>query len=70
MFQTQVRIHLLQAAVLLFQFLHPFHFTDTHPTILRFPLVKAGFAEPMLAAQIFQRYSGFRFLEDIHDLAF
>ena len=69
-FQAQIRIHLLQATVLLFQLLHAFYFTDAHPAILRFPLVKRGFAEPMLAAQIFYHYSSFRFLQNVHDLAF
>ena len=63
MFQAQVRIHLLQAAVLLFQLFHPLHFADAHPTVLGFPLVKRSFAEPVLAAQIFYRYSGFGFLQ-------
>src|SRR6185503_13166852 len=61
--------HLLQAAVLFFKFLHPLHFTNTHPTIFGFPFVEGGFAEPVLAAQIFHRHSGFGFLQDIHDLA-
>ena len=56
MFQAQVRIHLLQAAVLLFQLFHPLHFADAHPAVLGFPLVKRSFAEPVLAAQIFHRY--------------
>jgi len=53
-FQAQVGIHLLQAAVLLFQFLHPLYFTDAHPAIFGFPFVKGCLAEPMLAAETIQ----------------
>ncbi len=69
MFQTQVRIHLFQAAILFFQFLHPPHFTNAHPTIFGFPFVEGSFAEPILAAEIFHRHSRFGFLQDIHNLA-
>src|SRR6266496_4662066 len=68
MFQTQVRIHLFQAAILFFQFLHPPHFTNAHPTIFGFPFVEGSFAEPILAAEIFHRHSRFGFLQDIHNL--
>jgi hypothetical protein len=70
MLQTQVRIHLLQTAILFFQLLHAFHFTTTHPAIFGFSFVKGRFAEPVLVAQIFHRHAGFRCLQDIHDMAF
>src|SRR5512146_131458 len=70
MFQAQVRIHLLQATVLFFQLLQTSQFTYRHAAVFRFPFVKGGFAEPMLADQFFQGHTGFCFLEDIHNLAF
>jgi hypothetical protein len=69
-FQAQVRKHLLQPVVRLLSLLHPFHFTDAHPTLLGFPLVKCGFANSILAAQNFHRYANVRFVQDVYDLAF
>ena len=70
MLQTQISVHLFQAAVFLFQFFHPLQLADTHPRAFGFPLIKRGLAEPMLAAQLLHRHSGFGFLQNLHDLAF
>src|SRR5581483_4669655 len=44
-----------------FQFLEPLQGADIHPAVLRLPLVEGGFAETMLATQLFQRYACFGF---------
>jgi len=40
------------------------------PPYCGFPLIEGDFAEPILAAQLLNRHTCFRFFQDIYDLAF
>jgi hypothetical protein len=62
-------IHLLQAPVLVLEFLHAGHQGSVHATVLGAPLVERGIADAMLAAQLGNRTAGFGLLEDGDDLA-
>jgi len=61
-------IHLLQPAVLFGHVLHLGNQRCVHAAKLGPPFVKAGTAHPMIAAQLRDRHTALRLLQDRHDL--
>ena len=52
MFQAQLRVKLLEAAVFLFQVLEPLQLAHAHAPELAFPTVKGGCTEAVLPANL------------------
>jgi hypothetical protein len=50
MLQAQLSIHLFQTPIFCFQSFEPLNLGSFQPAILGLPLVKAAFANPVLAA--------------------
>lgn len=67
-FQTEVGGHLLQPAVLIFQVFKFFYISGFHATVLRFPVVIAGFGNAGLTTDVLHGTSGFNRLQDGDDL--
>ncbi len=61
-------IHLLQAPVLRFEFLHALHYRLVHAAVLGPPVVERGIAHAMHAAQIREGNAALGLLEDREDL--
>lgn len=68
--QHRIGQKLLQSGVLVLECLQPLRLADVHAAILGLPLVDAGVAHTMLAAQIGDRNPGLLFLQYPDDLLF
>lgn len=68
--EAQVRKHLFQPAVFIFEVLHLFDIRGFHTAELRFPVVVRGLRNPGFAAHIFDGASGFDGLQNGDDLVF
>lgn len=62
-------VHLLQAPVLVLQFLDSGHHRGVHAAVLRTPFVKSGGTDAVAAAQLRNRRAGLSLLENANDLA-
>src|SRR5574343_109226 len=68
-FQNEsTRIHPFETAVLGFQLFDALELVGRHPGIFGLPLVIGGIADPVLAADLCHRQSGFTFAQDRNDL--
>ncbi len=67
---AQLRIHALQAAVLLLKILQLLELACVQAAVLRLPLVEGGVADLVLSAQVGHLHARFMLLEDADDLMF
>lgn len=69
MVQGEVRIHLLETAVLFLQFLHTAQLLAVHPGIHLLPSVKGGLVDTQLPADVRSAFTRFMLLDRRNDLA-
>ena len=68
--QRQISIHPLELGVFLFHFAQSLQFIRAHTAILALPVVEAGFADAVLAANFFDRQARIDLVQYRDDLRF
>lgn len=69
MLETQVRVHLLEARVLVLQLLQTCHVGGLHATVLRFPVVVSRLGNAVFSARVLDLSTALDLLQDSDDLA-
>ena len=67
MVETQLSKHLLQTAILFFQFTQPFDIRAFHTALFGLPVVERGCADAVLSASIGRLLPRLGFLQDLDD---
>jgi hypothetical protein len=68
-FQSEVGNNAFELSIFLFQLFHLSNITDFHPAILRLPIVKGGFADPMFPRNVFDRFASFLLVQNGDDFS-
>src|SRR5262249_40119523 len=66
--QGEIRIHPLQATILMLQLFEPLHVGGLYPTVLRLPLVVGRRADAIVPPDLIDRAPGIRLLQNGHNL--